>query len=95
MVSITDVSRGAKNIENISLATLPKSRKKLNVSHAPFFPNIPLANVVIDNLHLFLCVSNILLNHLIEELLRQDAIEKAKRFTTFDLYILLRNLLLV
>ena len=82
--SITDVSREARTTEeNISLATLPKSRKKFNVSHAPFFPNI-LTNVVIDNLHLFLRVSDVLMNHLIEELLRQDAIEKSKRFTTFD-----------
>ena len=62
---------------------LPTSRKKFNVSRAPLFPTIPLQNVVIDNLHLFLRVSHVLINHLIEELHRHNAIDKTKRFATF------------
>ena len=69
---------------NISLAALPKSKKKFNVSHTPLFPTIPFVNVVVDNLHLFLRVADVLINHLIEELCRQDAIDKAKKFSTFE-----------
>ncbi len=65
--SISDTAQGARTVEeNISLAG--KSRKQFSVSHAPLFPTIPLVNVVIDNLHLFLRVSDVLINHLIEEL---------------------------
>ena len=65
----------------MTLAALPKLRKQFNVSHSPLFPTIPW---LIDNLHLFLGVADILINHLIEELQRQDAIEKAKRFANFE-----------
>lgn len=44
-------------------------------------PSSPL----IDNLHLFLCVSDLLIDLLIVELRRQDAIEKVKKFTSTDL----------
>ena len=70
--------------ESISFSSLPKSRKKFNVSHPPLFPTIPFVNVVVDNLHLFLRVADVLINHLIEELRRQDAIDKAKKFSTFE-----------
>ena len=67
--SISDPAFGARSIkENMTLAALPKSRKQFNVSHSPLFPTIPLVNVVIDNLHLFLRVADVLINHLIEEL---------------------------
>ena len=46
---------------------------------------ILLKNVVIDNLHLFLRVSEVLIDLLIVELCRQDAIEKVKKFTSTDL----------
>lgn len=39
---------------------------------------------MIDNLHMFLRVSDVLINQLLVELKRQDAIEKVKRFTSFD-----------
>ena len=50
----------------------------------PLFPTIPLVNVLIYNLHLFLRVADIIINHLIQELWWQDAIEKAKRFASFE-----------
>lgn len=46
---------------------------------------IPLTNVVIDNLHLFLRVSDVLINLLITELKRQDAIDKRKAFSDFSI----------
>ena len=42
---------------------------------------IPLSRVVIDNLHLFLRVADVLIDLLIVELKRHDAIEKVKKFS--------------
>ena len=67
--------------ENLQIASLPKKKKAFNISRKPLFPFIPLAKVVIDNLHLFLRVSDVLVDLLIEELLRQDAIDKSKKDT--------------
>ena len=81
--SLTDKAEGARTTEeNASLAG--GSRKRFNVSHPPLFPSIPLQNVVIDNLHLFLRVSDVLIDLLIVELKRQDAIDKARSFSGFD-----------
>ena len=79
--SLTDAKFGARTIdENQSLSQQPKSKKRFNISRAPLFPTIPLTNVVIDNLHLFLRVSDVLLRLLIDELKRQDSIAAAKKF---------------
>ena len=59
-------------------------KKAFNVSRKPLFPFIPLAKVVIDNLHLFLRVSDVFVDLLIEELLRQDAIDKSKKYARLD-----------
>ena len=45
---------------------------------------VPLTNVVIDNLHLFLRTSDVLIDLLITELKRQDAIDKATKINKFD-----------
>ena len=83
--SISDPTAGARTIEeNLSLFQLPKSRKKYNVSNCPIFPSIPLTHVVIDNLHLFLRVSDKLITLLVSELRRQDKIDRQKKFTSFD-----------
>ena len=82
--SICDVAKGARTIEeNIQLSQLPKSRKRFNVSHPPLFPKIPLKNVVIDNLHVFLRVADVLIDLLIVELRRQDSAMKLSS-TMFD-----------
>ena len=70
--------------ENIRLSELPKSKTKYNVSHKPLFMLIPLTHVVIDNIHLFLCVSDILIDRLIIEMKRHDAIDKIKKLTSFN-----------
>lgn len=83
--SISDPTAGARTIEeNLSLSQLPKSRKKYNVSNCPIFPSIPLTHVVIDNLHVFLRVSDKLITLLVSELRRQDKIDRQKKFTSFD-----------
>jgi len=82
--SLTDPSQGARTIdENVTNAE-KRGRKKFNVSHTPLFPMIPLSRVVIDNLHLFLRVADVLIDLLIVELKRHDAIEKVKKFSSFD-----------
>lgn len=82
--SISDPTAGARTIEeNLLLSQLPKSRK-YNVSNCPIFPSIPLTHVVIDNLHLFLRVSDKLITLLVSELRRQDKIDSQKKFTSFD-----------
>ena len=48
------------------------------------FPTIPLDHVVIDNLHLFLRVSDVLIDQLIMDLLRLDAIDMARRVAGLD-----------
>ena len=83
---VTDTQAGARTIEeNVEISSLPKARLKFNVSRAPIFPTIPLTNVVIDNLHLFLRVSDVLIRLLIDEFKRQDAISSARKFNeSFD-----------
>ena len=59
--SISDPNFGARTVEeSISFSSLLKSRKKF-VSHPPLFPTIPFVNVVVDNLHLFLRVADMLI----------------------------------
>ena len=70
--------------ENLQLASLPKSKQQYNVSRKPVFPTIPLDHVVIDNLHLFVRASDVLIDQLIMELLRLDAIDKARRVAGLD-----------
>ena len=58
-------------------AKLPKkSSKKYNCSHPPLFDMIPMHKVIIDNLHLFLRISDLLINLLITDIRRLDGIEK-------------------
>ena len=79
------MEKGARTVEeNTEAAALRRSKKQFNVSHPPLFPSIPLRNVVIDNLHLFLRVSDVLINLLVVELKRQDGIDRAKKMTAFD-----------
>ena len=83
--SLSDKDKGARTTdENVELAKPSHSRKTYNVSNEPLIPTIPLA-VVIDNLHLFLCTLDVLIELLIVELCRQDAIEKVKKFSCSDL----------
>ena len=82
--SLTDTNNGARTIEE-NQKIGEQTRKQYNVSHPPLFPTIPLKNVVIDNLHLFLRVSDVIIDLLIVELRRQDAIDRVKKFSSADL----------
>ena len=68
--SISDPAKGARTIEEITeKAKLGKtSKNRFNCSHAPMFPFIPIQHVVIDSLHLFLRIADVLINLLIRDL---------------------------
>ena len=55
-----------------------RAEERCNVKHTPLFPSIPLDHVVIDSLHLFLRISDNLINLLILAFRRQDSIDKRK-----------------
>lgn len=76
--SAFDCKKGARTIEEIEkYAAMPKSRRCFNCSRKPLFPFVPIDHVVIDTLHLFLRGADLLINLFIDELRRQDGIEKA------------------
>ena len=79
--SLLDSCKGARSVEEIKEKSKPRSYgERYNVKHSPLFPSIPLDHVVIDSLHLFLRISDNLINLLILEIRRQDSIEKKKTF---------------
>ena len=77
--SIVDEECGARTVKGMNAAAaLPKgSKKKFNCSNPPLFSMIPMHKVIIDNLHLFLRISDLLINLLILDIRRLDGIEKA------------------
>ena len=84
--SLSDRDKGARTTEeNVQLSQRSRARKEYNVTNRPLFSTIPLTHVVIDNLHLFLRTSDVLIDLLIVELRRQDAIENVKKFSNPDL----------
>ena len=50
---------------------------EFNVSNVPLFPKIPLTNVVVDNLHMFLHVSDLLIDMVIGELRALDKVNQS------------------
>lgn len=75
--SINDSQQGARSLDEIS--KYAKS-KKFNCKAVPLFPFIPIDHVIIDTLHLFLRISDNLIELLIRELTRQDAVGKLQKF---------------
>ena len=77
--SFSDVAKSAQTLREIKeLSRL--SEKKYNCQRAPLFDFIPLDHVIIDTLHLFLRISDVLIELLIKELRTQDAILKKEVF---------------
>ena len=82
--SCCDPMKGAWIIEEIQhLAALPAKRgvNKYGCVRQPLFPTIPVDHVIPDILHLFLRISDVLINLLILELRRLDGIDKSKMQT--------------
>jgi hypothetical protein len=80
--SLLDITKGARTIAEIQeLAAKKKSSSAShNVKNAPLFPSISLDHVIIDLLHLFLRISDNLINLLILHLRKADSIEKKRAF---------------
>ena len=74
---ITDVAKGARTIGEIQqISKLSKSSKhRYNCCHEPIFPFIPMHRVVIDSLHLFLRIADVLYKLLIRDLQILDGID--------------------
>ena len=77
--SVTDVSKGARTVQKIKEKAMLSKRSKVRYSccRAPLFPFILMERVVIDTLHLFLRISDVLINLLICDLRIKDGITKA------------------
>ena len=71
--SFVDSALGARTPDEISLHS---RRKQFNCKNTPLFSFIPLDYVIIDTLHLFSRISDNLIELLLRELWRQDAIDK-------------------
>ena len=69
---------------SIRLCSSAPSTKRFNVLNQPLFPSIPLTNVIVDNLHLFLWVSDVLIDLLIVELRRLDKVGKVSQFSSLE-----------
>ena len=76
--SINDPAHGARSIEEIrEKARLPKrSTLRYNCCRDPIFSFIPISRVVIDSLHLFLRISDVLINLLIRDIQILDGLER-------------------
>ena len=78
--SLSDLNKGARTVAEIEKASSSSRGEKFNVKNSPLFPSIPISRVIIDSLHLFLRISDNLINLLIMDFRRLDAIDKKKTF---------------
>ena len=77
--SVTDESLGARTVKDMvrRLKLGKRNKERLNCYREPIFGFIPMHHVVIDALHLFLRISDILINVLIWDIRILDGIEKS------------------
>ena len=73
--SISDTTKGARTVEEIARFASMK-QQKFNCSQKPLFSFIPIHRVIIDTLHLFLRISDVLINLLIRDLRTADGINR-------------------
>ena len=88
--SITDVGKGARTINEIQeKSKLSKaSKQRFNCCRHPIFPFIPMQHVVIDSLHLFLRISDVLINLLIRDLRILDGIDSSQtNIKTYEAFL--------
>ena len=86
--SLTDPKKGARTIDEITEKSVlgKKNKNRFNCSHVPLFPFVPIEQVVIDTLHMFLRISDILTNLLIRDLRIQDGLNKTADTTNLKKY---------
>ena len=63
--SISDTTKGARTVEEIARFTSMK-QQKFNCSQKPLFSFIPIHRFIIDTLHLFLRISDVLINQFVK-----------------------------
>ena len=76
--SITDTTEGARTISDIESLSKQPAKKNFGCIKTPIFSSIPIDHIIIDTLHLFLRIADLLINLLIMELRRQDGIDKQR-----------------
>ena len=74
--SLSDTTKGARTINEIETLLKKPPKQRYGCVRAPLFPLIPIDHVIIDTLHLFLRIADILINLLILDIRRQDGVEK-------------------
>ena len=72
--SFTDNAKGARTIKEIAEKSklAKRNKNRLNCCHPPLFDFVPIQRVIIDSLHLFLTISDVL----IRDLRISDGLEK-------------------
>ena len=71
------IEEGTRTIDEIKRLALVKNKdSKYGCIHQPLFPSVPINHIIPDILHLFLRISDTLINLLILDLRRMDGIEK-------------------
>ena len=75
--SAFDKFKGARTVDEIEQLSKLSKAKCFSCCAVPIFKFIPIDHVIIDTLHLFLRISDVLINLLIQDLRRQDGIAKA------------------
>jgi len=76
--SLSDTSKGARSIEEIKTLSKKPAKQQYGCKRLPLFESFPMDHVIIDTLHLFLRIGDLLINLLIMDLRRQDGVEKGK-----------------
>ena len=86
--SVSNPNKGARTIDEIAKKSKlsKKNTNRFNCSHVPIFSFIPIERVVIDSLHMFLCISDTINNLLIRDLRIQDALNKTADSTNLKIY---------
>ena len=73
------IEDGRRTVAEIHTFTLGKNKAKYGCIHQPLFPSISIDRVIPDKLHLFLRISDVLINLLILDLRRMDGIYLTKQ----------------
>ncbi len=81
--SIKDKEHGARTIEEIQTLARKKGEQKFGCIRQPIFPSISVDYVIPDILHLFLRISDVLINLLTQELRRLYGIENSSDNGTY------------
>lgn len=79
--SVFDPSKGGRTVSEIERNIKLSKPKRFGCCNSPIFKFIPIDHVIIDLLHLFLRVADLLINLFIEDIRRADGIANA---TTLD-----------